>query len=168
MLYEKVRDSLLRAHPWNFAVKRVKLNSASAVAPAYGFSNAFALPADFLRFIKTDMPTEPYALESHEGARSILINTSSVNFKYVADVTDANLFDELFKRVLSARLALDLAISLTRNQTLRDRIRAEFEDTMAEAQFADSQEAPIQSLEPTEWLDARFGRRERWFRDEPI
>ncbi len=168
IIYDKARDALLRAHPWNFAVKRIELTSASSTAPVYGFSKAFNLPDDFLRFIKTEAPNYPFALENHLGSRAILADRSSVQFRYVADVTDPNQFDELFKRVLATRIALDLAISLTRNQSLRDRLRAEFEDTMAEAQFADSQEAPIQTLEPIEWLNARFGGRERWFRDEPL
>lgn len=167
-MYDRARDSLLRAHPWNFAVRRIELTSASATAPVYGFSKAFNLPDDFLRFIKTEGPNFPFALENHLGSRAILVDRNEVRFRYVADVTDPNQFDELFKRVLATRIALDLAVSLTRNQPLRDRIRAEFEDMMAEAQFADSQEAPIQTLEPIEWLTARAAGSQRFFRDEPL
>ncbi len=49
--YEKLRDDLLRAHPWNFAAARQKL-ARLADAPAFGFAYAYQLPAAFLRAIE--------------------------------------------------------------------------------------------------------------------
>ena len=156
VLYDKIRDELLRKHNWNFATTRTTLTTKSDVSPAYGFSNAFALPPDFLRFAQPEIRTLKFALEDHQGQRSILTDLSQIAFRYVADVTDVNRFDDVFKRCLAYRIAADLCISMTKNQALRDRMRAEFQDMIDEAQFADHQEAPIEVLEPTEFIDARF------------
>ena len=45
-----VRDSVLRAHPWNSAVMRASL-TADGTAPTWGFDKRYALPADFVRMI---------------------------------------------------------------------------------------------------------------------
>jgi len=42
-LYETVRDSTLRSHPWNCAVKRVVLAPDTDV-PAFDFAAQFTLP----------------------------------------------------------------------------------------------------------------------------
>ena len=47
--YDYVRDGLLEASPpWNFATKRAVLSTALTDSPAWGPSNAFATPSDWL------------------------------------------------------------------------------------------------------------------------
>ena len=43
--FETVRDSVLRAHPWNVAITRAALAKDSAT-PAFGFTSQFTLPTD--------------------------------------------------------------------------------------------------------------------------
>ena len=43
--YELVRDSVLRAHPWNTAVTRKNLPQ-DATAPDFGFTYQYTLPTD--------------------------------------------------------------------------------------------------------------------------
>lgn len=50
-LYPTVRDDMLRSHPWNCAIKRAVL-APDAVAPAFGYTYSFELPADFLRVLE--------------------------------------------------------------------------------------------------------------------
>ena len=47
-LWPQVRDSVLRSHPWNCAIKRVTL-SPDETAPAFDWSYAFSLPGDFIK-----------------------------------------------------------------------------------------------------------------------
>src|SRR5690606_7797987 len=49
--YEQTRDEVLRAHPWNFAIKRVNL-SAISTAPVFGWLYQYQLPSDYLRLIQ--------------------------------------------------------------------------------------------------------------------
>ncbi len=39
-----VRDAVMRAHPWNCLIRRVKL-AKDATAPVYKFANRYSLPA---------------------------------------------------------------------------------------------------------------------------
>ena len=43
--FEKIRDTVLRAHNWNIAITRKQLAKDSD-APAFGFTNQFTLPTD--------------------------------------------------------------------------------------------------------------------------
>jgi len=66
-LYDSTRDSILRVHPWNCAVKRVTLNP-DAEAPAFDFARQFTLPGDFLRTLQVgDRAARPDF--RHEGRR---------------------------------------------------------------------------------------------------
>lgn len=43
--FARLRDEVLRAHPWNFAIRRASLAKLSQ-APAFEFAAAFRLPED--------------------------------------------------------------------------------------------------------------------------
>ena len=51
--YEPVRDAVFRSHPWNCLQKRVEL-AKDTTAPVFEFSNAYTLPADSLRILKSE------------------------------------------------------------------------------------------------------------------
>ena len=48
--YDNIRDSLLRSHPWNFAVKRSSLTRITTV-PEYGYAYKYLIPSDSLRIL---------------------------------------------------------------------------------------------------------------------
>lgn len=50
-IYADVRDEVLQARDWKFAVTRAKL-VVSATTPLYGYNFAYAMPSDFLRLKK--------------------------------------------------------------------------------------------------------------------
>lgn len=50
--FDFVRDAELRAHVWNFSVKRAEL-AALASVPVWGYSYEYALPTDFLKLLKS-------------------------------------------------------------------------------------------------------------------
>ena len=49
-VFDEVRDNLLRAHNWKFALKWVKL-AQSNTSPVFEFDNAYVLPADWIRTV---------------------------------------------------------------------------------------------------------------------
>jgi hypothetical protein len=52
-LYPQVRDALLLAHPWTWAIKATTL-TADTLAPEFKWDNRFALPSDCLRVTRVD------------------------------------------------------------------------------------------------------------------
>ena len=139
--YTQVRDALFRSHPWNCLQKRVQI-AADTTAPAWGFKNAYTLPADCLRLLKILDYDSNYKVEG----RKILSNTSSMKILYVARVTDPNEYDELLRETLSASLGADIAFGVTSNNQTATNMYNLFKEKLRDARFVDSTEG--QNVEP--------------------
>jgi len=125
--YAATRDEVLRAHRWNFAIKRVKLTRL-AEAPLFGWSAQYMLPADCLRVLQVN----GYEETQREGrweveARRLLTSSACAKMKYVSRVTDCNLFDALFVKALALKLAAELAKPLTGSGQLAGDLLTEYE-----------------------------------------
>jgi len=139
--YTQIRDALFRTHPWNCLQKRVQI-SADTTAPAWGFKNAYTLPADCLRLLKILDYDSNYKVEG----RKILSNTSGMKILYVARVTDPNEYDELLRETLSASLGADIAFGVTSNNQTAKNMYELFKDKLRDARFVDSTEG--QNVDP--------------------
>tara|TARA_B100000780_G_scaffold262270_1_gene215278 strand:+ start:71 stop:652 length:582 start_codon:yes stop_codon:yes gene_type:complete len=139
--YTQIRDALFRTHPWNCLQKRVQI-AADTTTPAWGFKNAYTLPADCLRLLKILDYDSNYKVEG----RKILSNTSSMKILYVARVTDPNEYDELLRETLSASLGADIAFGVTSNNQTAKNMYELFKDKLRDARFVDSTEG--QNVDP--------------------
>jgi hypothetical protein len=133
--YTQVRDALFRSHPWNCLQKRIEL-AADSVAPAWGFSYQYTLPADCLRLLVILDYDSNYKVEG----RKILSNTSSMKILYVARVTDPNEYDELLRETLSAALGADIAYGVTSSSPVTQNMYTLFQNKLRDARFVDSTE----------------------------
>ena len=133
--YETVKDSVLRAHPWNSAIKRQAL-AADTATPAWGFTKQYTLPSDCLRVLTIQNYESNYKIEG----RKILTNDDNVKLIYVARITDPNEMDVLLRETISAALASDLAYAITANATLQQRMADKYQDKLSEARHADASE----------------------------
>ena len=150
--YPQARDAVLRAHPWNSATKRHTESATVLPAPAFGWTNAFALPADFLRLIRMKDHSQDYVLEDGR----ILSNDSSVSFLYIAQLTNVLAMDALLRETIAIRFAADTALALTKSGRLADLLWTRYLAKLAEARSISAQENPTQELIADEWNDARF------------
>ena len=133
--YTQIRDALFRTHPWNCLQKRIEL-AADTTAPAWGFTNAFTLPADCLRLLRILDYDSNYKVEG----RKILSNSSGMKILYVARVTDPNEYDELLRETLSASLGADIAFGVTSNNQTAKNMYELFKEKLRDARFVDSTE----------------------------
>lgn len=133
--YETVKDSVLRAHPWNSAIKRQAL-AADTATPAWGFTKQYTLPSDCLRVLTIQNYESNYKIEG----RKILTNDDNVKLIYVARITDPNEMDVLLRETISAALASDLAYAITANATLQQRMADKYQAKLSEARHADASE----------------------------
>ena len=133
--YTQVRDALFRSHPWNCLQKRIEL-AADSVAPAWGFSYQYTLPADCLRLLVILDYNSNYKVEG----RKVLSNTSSMKILYVARVTDPNEYDELLRETLSAALGADIAYGVTSSSPVTQNMYTLFQNKLRDARFVDSTE----------------------------
>ena len=147
-IYEQTRDQVLRDHPWNFAIKRVAL-PANTVAPVFEYTNAFNVPADWLRTIEVDTDEE-WVMEG----RAIISDASApLQIVYIHQVTDATLFDAKFIEAYATRIAADVAFDITANRSMIRDMEEKYYRILQQARLVDAQEASPEN--ELTWVESR-------------
>jgi hypothetical protein len=171
--YPILRDAVLRAHPWNFAIKRAELASLASPGIAFEYTAKFALPDDCLKILRTSedadgMPAGvvygyPGLVGGGAGysyrveGKYILTNGTTCKIEYVARITDVAQFDALFVDALSARLTAEIAMAMTDNAKMSEYAMQSYEAKIREARQIDAQEGtPRDIVDATGWIMARF------------
>jgi len=149
--YASTRDALIRRHLWNFAMERVEL-AALSTAPLFGFTSQYQLPSDFLRLVRLEDDLMPYKIEG----QTIQVSDSSLKIVYLKQITDPNLFDELFREALSANLAWKMARPLTDSTSTVEEAKQNFKDAMSEARTMDAMENFPDNIEADTWELSRL------------
>lgn len=149
-LYGPVRDSVLEAHNWTFALKWYNLPKLSS-PPLSEFSNAFQLPSDVLRvvYVGVDMrsPAEDWRVEGDV----IVTDANTVKCQVVHRVIDPAKYSPLFIQALAARLAADFAIPLTKSRSLMETHYQVFVEKLKEAVRRDNMQGTPRRIRST-WL----------------
>lgn len=153
-LYEQTRNATLRAHPWKFAKRRIKLGPLAADPNDFGWGYKFQLPGDHLRTCQVgEEPTDrPNYLE--EG-RAIFFDDDELPLVYVRELTDVSIFDALFVDTLCARMAHTCAYPLTKDKDLQIAMYELYMAKLREARAVDGISNPPQALDDSGILRAR-------------
>ena len=123
--YNPTRLKELRRHTWNFAIKRASL-PASVTPPLFDYRFAYPLPTDFLRLLAPDPISNREDIEWVIEGNTIVTNDSApLQIRYVADITDPNLMDPLFREAVSADLAMELCEEITQSNEKKAAARAD-------------------------------------------
>lgn len=152
--YPQVRDDLLRRHPWNCCVKRLRL-APDADAPAFGLGYAFQLPADCIRVL--EVTNRDYHIDYKVEGRSILCDESSIDLRYVFQNTDENTWDSSLVNLATLAMAARLAYAVTSSTSMEQLRIQEFEMALKIAKAADGQEEPPEMMGDERLLAARMG-----------
>lgn len=152
-----VRDAVLRAHPWNFAITRDVLApvdlTAVETAKQWGFTSKFAFPVDLLRLVEVrDLSTSEYQVEG----RYVLANTTALYIRYVKREEDPNKYDPQFVDAAAAYLAFEMCESITQSNTKKNGLWEEYKDRLMDAKGTDGQENPPAVFEEDEWISVRY------------
>lgn len=175
--YPICRDAVLRAHPWNFAIRRATL-AQSSTTPNHEFEYYHVLPTDCLKVIRTDWEASglastavygfpgihgyaggsaEYRIENVSGVgKCIATNERVVSIEYIAQIMDTAQFDPLFIDLLAQRIAAEVSIAFTDTQTVTKAMWDIYQSKLAEARTTDAQEGtPRDITDPSPWLAAR-------------
>lgn len=152
-LYPSFRDSLLRAHPWNCATKRVVL-SPDSTAPAWGYAYRFTLPGDWLRTVQVGDDDSDIDFKS-EG-RYLLADESTLKLRYIFRNTNEATWDAALVALAEQGMAAAMAYPLTQSASLRDVQLGVYRDALKAARGIDGQDDPAQTLGGFELLNSRF------------
>ncbi|TCP35913.1 hypothetical protein [Sphingomonas sp. BK235] len=152
-VWDLERRAALRDHQWNFAIRRAQL-PALADAPL-DWRAAFHLPADCVRLIEVlGVSRTRYQLEG----RALLADAPGpLGVRYVADVRETALWDDLFVRAFAARLGYAIADRVTGDRARRADAWGAYQQALAEAKRVDALENPGVSWAPCGWELARTG-----------
>lgn len=147
-IYPIERDSILREHRWNCAIKREILAPLTAV-PAFGYSKQFALPGDFLRLISvgdTVLGAAPRVQFFKVMGRNILASGDTLHIEYVFRNENEATWDSKLIELMAARMLWKMAYPVTQSTSLRETLKTEYEVLARAARSIDSQEDPSESL----------------------
>lgn len=150
--FDAVRDALLRAHPWNFAMARASLPALSGT-PVWGWTRAFQLPADAVRVWSVDgLRDEEWTVEG----RTILADAGApLNIRYIRRADNPATWDAGFAEAFSARLAAEIAADIVDETATTERMWGLYRDKLAEARRSDAQEGSAEWHPEPGWLAAR-------------
>lgn len=165
-LFPRVVRSELRKHAWSFAMNRTAL-PASATPPAWGYQVAYPLPPDFLRmwqvgqyyyeWVLRDYVGEDLSVYAIEGNQVLTNLPAPLNIRYISDVTNnVNIWDALFREVISLKLGLKLVPSLTRSDTKYKTIMEAYEGALKTAKRINAIELPPTPQSDDSWTFGRF------------
>lgn len=158
-LYEPLRDAVIEAHDWTFAIKRTRLPKL-ANSDSWGWSAQFKKPNDCLRLLYvTDHAVEspdgqiPWVLEDDK----ILANANALYIKYLRKVQDPNKFTAAFVQALAARMSMDLAMPLTNSASMMQTMAALYEAKKDEAKIIDGLQGRKRHQVTSSLVAARVG-----------
>lgn len=161
-----VRDSVVRSHKWNCAVKRASI-TADSTAPTWGYDRRYLLPTDFSRLIGLEDNLTDYKIEagnqgatgSNANALYILTDAASpLKIRYIYKVTSVIEMDDTLKHAIATRLAAEIGQAVTGDINLANMMLQKYEAILQQAFFEDSQgHHSIETIHGGHWLDSRLG-----------
>jgi hypothetical protein len=148
--WPSARDAVLRAYPWNCAIKRRTLAPLTE-KPDNEWTYQFNLPADCLRLLKVNDDV-PFTVEG----RHVMADDSVLKISYIRRVEDPGEFDPLLVQALAAYLGHMLAMALVQSSSLKDQMFNQYRLYCREARSIDAQESYGEAVTATEWNDSRI------------
>ena len=155
-IYDSTLEDVLRAHPWNFAIARVQL-AQLATTPLYEYDYEFQLPGNCLRVLSVSDGTNIISDFKVEG-RKLLADDTTVQIKYIANITDPNQYTSQFIYVLASRLAAEIAYAVTNNKATAEQMFDLYLSRLQTAKETDAQESSsVEVLDEDLWtIDKRI------------
>ena len=153
-LYESVRDSTLRSHPWNCAVKRVVL-APDTVAPAFDFTAQFTLPSDWLKTLQVGL--DGYEVDYKTESGKIMASGTSLALRYIWRNTVESTWDAMLVEAMELAMAAAMAYGITKSASMVEVAQTALKAHMKLCRAADGQDDPPDTLGDFPLLQARFG-----------
>lgn len=165
-VYDQVVRSELEAHAWYFAKQQVALPE-HADAPLFKFGHSYGLPSDFIRLAELDgrwvfsairhVDVNPVPLYEMHGRAIFTDLTAPLNISYLRDVSgDPTVWSPSFSNVVSAALAVVLAMPLTKSEGMVSLAEKLYQKELRRAKQANAIQMPPQNMPDNSWITARL------------
>ena len=165
LVYDDVRDMMLRDHPWKFARKYTAPAAIVGTVPG-NWSYMFQYPTDCVRVVKIVNPLgdgeDPIRFEVARYAsgatdtRVMLTDEAEPTFEYTSRITDPNEYDPIFVTAMAYRLAQYIAVPLTGDRQVMADMKTMADVEVGKARASDGNEG-FEAPRPAEatWISAR-------------
>lgn len=164
MLYACVRDALLAAYGWGFAVKDAALTRL-ADPPSAEFDYGFQLPNDFLRALKISTAANGGGLGGGFGdggaaspyqirGQNLLCSAEQVRLTYIYQVEEET-FPPHFVRALTLALSAEFCLPITENSARAEILSKQADQEFARARQIDAQQDTPNRITRFSLIDAR-------------
>jgi hypothetical protein len=153
-LYPFVRDYLLTSHPWNCCRKRALLNP-DATAPAFDWSYAYTLPADFARMGsigQDDAGVVDYVIENGK----LLCDQTPLYLKYLYLNQNEATWSPLMVMACTMMMRAIVAYPITSSTSLEQLLEQVLQPYLKQARAVDSQDTPPETMGDFPLLQSRF------------
>jgi len=164
--YELIKDVVLEDRVWSFALQQIELPLPNINPPAFGYGQAFDLPANCLSLWRVYFSANKTGSANLMSADDwivqggqLLVNQDRVFLEYIKtlDSDEILLATPQFVDSLSLRLALEMCMPLTENAALYESLRAEYQQRLIEASAIDGQQAKHETFRSNRITGARSG-----------
>jgi len=153
-LYETVRDSTLRSHPWNCAVKRVVLAPDTDV-PAFDFAAQFTLPSDWLKTLQVGQ--DGFEVDYRTESGKIMASGTSLALRYIWRNTVENTWDAMLIEAMELAMSAAMAYGITKSASMVEAAEGKLQQFMKRCRSTDGQDDPPDTLGDFPLMQARFG-----------
>lgn len=141
--WDTVRDALIESYPWNFAIKRAKLDWAGTT-PAFGYDHEWTLPTDYSRALMVSADDDldnSVSIDFKIEGGVLRTSENEVYLEYVAGVTTPASWPPSFCSLMACNLAALLAEPLGgMSETAKQQLMVDREMALVQAQANDFNE----------------------------
>jgi hypothetical protein len=157
-MYPILRDEVMRACPWRFALQQTVLATPAAIPPPFGYVAAYDIPDNILRVLTVN--------DTHwtEVGQQILCDKADgVDVLAIVQNTDPTSWDAQFAEALAWRLAMEIALSLVQSVPLKKEMEAGYTKSLALARSSNAVIGTPERLVADFWSGARkYGYNRFW------
>lgn len=166
-IFDQCRREILRRYPWNFSETWVEVDKTTA--PPFYFSDAYSLPASYLRLLwvgDINTPITDYRLLNQgepDFRRVIALNNAGaakLKISYCADVTVYPLWDPLAIKAFALWMAMDAAKNVTGQNEHVGVLSKQLTEELKDAVAVDAQE---QAIRQNTWSNVQSARNQVQF-----
>lgn len=161
--WDAIRDQVLRAHTWNFAVDTAgaELTADASYTPGartlVDHDTRYVKPADFIRLDLQRVRPMADRDTLRVGGRYIYgWGGGPLQLSYVRRVEAVGEWDPLFAEAFACRMAAEVGPRITGDRSTRPAMMQDYRIALAEAKAVDGRENPPEDLEETGWTMARY------------